>query len=114
MATDKTATETAVQEEISIEAFKEMRKSSSSGNWKQEIVAYLKANQGVNELKLYNDTRPDRLDISESKKRHNLASQYTYLRDEGYLIKKEDSKVFLLTEVRDGKIFKVKGMEHKF
>ena len=113
MATDKNVT-VETQEEISLEAFKKMRKTSSSGNWKQDIISYLRANQGCKELELYAATRQDRMDISESKKKHNLASQYTYLRDEGYLVKKEDSKVFLLTEVKNGKIYKIKGMEHKF
>ena len=99
---------------ISQDQINKIRKASS-GNWKVQLVSYLKDNQGVKELKLYNDTRPDRLDISEAKKRHNLASQYTYLRDEGYLVVKEEDKVFLLTEPSDkpGEFQAVPGMEKK-
>jgi hypothetical protein len=100
---------------ITADQFNKLRTTSKSGNWKKDIVDYLKGNQGVAELKLYNDTRPDRLDISEAKKRHNLASQYTYLRDEGYLVQKQDDKVFLLTEPSDkpGEFQAVAGMEQR-
>lgn len=100
---------------ITAEQFNKLRATSKSGNWKNDIIEYLKANQGVKELKLYNDTRPDRLDISETKKRHNLASQYTYLRDEGYLVQKQEDKVFLLTEPSEvaGEFKAIAGMEQR-
>ena len=104
--TKETMTITAAQ-------FTKLRATSKSGNWKQDIVQYLKTNQGCDEMSLYNATRPDRLEIPEAKKRHNLASQFTYLRDEGYLVQKQDSKCFLLTEPSDkpGEFKAVEGQE---
>ena len=104
--TKETMTITAAQ-------FTKLRATSKSGNWKQDIVQYLKTNQGCDELAMYNATRPDRLEISEAKKRHNLASQFSYLRDEGYLVQKQDSKCYLLTEPSDkpGEFKAVEGQE---
>ena len=103
------------KETMTIDAaqFNKLRATSKSGNWKQDIVQYLKANQGCDEMSLYNSTRPDRLEIPEAKKRHNLASQFTYLRDEGYLVQKQDGKCFLLTEPASetGKFKAVTGQE---
>jgi hypothetical protein len=109
--------DTTMTDKMTIDAtqFNKLRATSKGGNWKQDIVNYLIKNQGVQELKLYNDTRPDRLDLPENKKKHNLASQYTYLRDEGYLVQKEDDKVFLLTKPSKeaGRFEAIPGMESR-
>ena len=82
---------------------KQLRAKTAS-NWKTQIVEYLKANNGASSVAIYDATRPDRLDITEAKKVHNVASQLTYLRDEGYILQNEDKQVFLLavpTAVKD-------------
>lgn len=72
-------------------------RNANRGNWKQDIVNHLKAHNGASPIAIYNATRPDRLDIPESKKRNNIASQLAYLRDEGYIIPAvENNQVFLL------------------
>ena len=99
---------------ISMEQISKIRKANS-GNWKMQLVNYLKEHQGVDEIKLYDATRPENKDLAVPKKKHNLASQYTYLRDEGYLVIKEDDKIFLLTEPSDkpGECNAIPGMEKK-
>ena len=61
------------------------RKQRSGGAWHQDIVSYLISNQGSTDIEVYNGTRQDRLDISDGKKKHNIASAYKALRDEGYI-----------------------------
>jgi hypothetical protein len=88
---------------INSSELKQLRAKTAS-NWKTQIIEYLKANNGASSLDIYNSTRPDRLDITEAKKVHNVASQLTYLRDEGYILQNEDKQVFLLaapTTVKD-------------
>jgi len=71
---------------------------SRTSSWRTSIVKFLKTNNGANDIEIYDATRPDRMNISESKKRHNIASQLTYLRNDDYLVIKEDKSVFLLAE----------------
>lgn len=71
-------------------------RNKTASNWKTEIVAYLRKNNGASSLEIYDATRPDRLNITDVKKIHNIASQLTYLRDEGYILQNEDKKVWLL------------------
>ena len=100
--------------ELNAEQLKKLRGNSGS-TWRTSIVEHLKQHQGINEIELYDATRPDRTDIDVSKKRHNLASQFTYMRDEGYIVKKEDTKCFLLTVPgkKKGTYDVVPGMEEK-
>jgi len=74
------------------------RKSRTS--WRNQIIEYLTKDDGKNNgqdtLKIYDATRADRRDISDSKKKHNIASQITYLRDDGYFLKHEDSKLMII------------------
>jgi len=88
---------------ISLSTLKQLR-SKTASNWKTQIVAYLKEHNGASSVEIYNATRPDRLEITEAKKIHNVASQLTYLRDEGYILQNEDKQVYLLaapTAVKD-------------
>jgi formylmethanofuran dehydrogenase subunit A len=98
--------------ELTIDQVKKIRKASAS-NWKAQIIEYLKAHNGSTDLTLYNATRPDRLDITETKKVHNIASQLTYLRDDGYVVVKEDKNIFLVAEPQGDKYMVIKGMEKK-
>lgn len=48
--------------------------------WKIEILRYLVNNpKGATDIEIYDATRPDRLEISAAKKKHNVASQWTYI-----------------------------------
>ena len=88
---------------INSSELKQLRAKTAS-NWKTQIVEYLKAHNGASSIDIYDATRPDRLNITEAKKVHNVASQLTYLRDEGYIVQNEDKKVWLLavpTAVKD-------------
>ena len=77
---------------ISPEAFIKARKvASSEASWKWVILAYLKNNQGCTQKALYKATRTD--DIPEAKMKKNLASQFTYLRDEGAFIENDNGKM---------------------
>ena len=100
--------EDQIQEEeeliLNKDDIKKMKGGAGSGSvWKNKIAAYLKEHQGVDEITLYDATRPDRLEIPESKKIKNLASQYTYMKDEGMVVIKEEGKIFLVTEPVPGK-----------
>lgn len=90
-------------------------RSARKGNWKASIVEYLKTNNGSDEISIYDATRPDNRDLPKAKKVKNLASQYTYLRDEGYLVTKEEDKVFLLVEpgVKKGEFNVIEGQEDR-
>ena len=87
---------------LDLKQLKKVR-GSAKGSWKMDIVQYLKSNQGTEEIALVDATHPtgmdrDNVELSKSKKRHNFASQKVYLADEGYIVKKENDKLFLLTE----------------
>jgi len=84
---------------------KEALKRSTSTNWRDQIVKYLTkdecANNGQNTLEIYDATRPDRRDISDSKKKHNMASQITYLRDDGIYLRHEDSMLVIIADAKE-------------
>ena len=71
----------------------------------------MKNNQGATDLEIYQATRGSVEDEAKAKK--SLASQYTYLRDEGCLILKEEGKVFAVTEPHKGQIRVIPGMESR-
>lgn len=82
---------------INTDQMKQLR-GSNAKTWKLVIADYLAEHQGTEEIALYNATRPDRLNIPDRQKIKNLASEYTYLKDAGYMLQKEDNKVFLLAK----------------
>ena len=74
---------------ISLSDFAKARKAlAAETSWKWKILSYLKNNQGSTDLQVYEGTRGPTLEEAKAKK--SLASQYTYLRDEGALILKEE------------------------
>jgi len=107
-----------IPEQIVLDAtqFKKVRGGSSS-TWRSSIIAHLKDNQGCDEQSLYTSTYTGNKWTDEPNKvRHNLASQFTYMRDDGYAVVKEDGKVFLLTEPNPGKkgtYLVIKGQESR-
>lgn len=97
---------------ISPEAFSKARKvASSEASWKWVLLAYLKNNQGCTQKALYKATRAD--DLPEAKMKKNLASQFTYLRDEGAFIENDNGKIYALTEPVNGSIQLIPGMESR-
>ena len=97
---------------ISLADFAKARKVlAAETSWKWKILTFLKNNQGATDLEIYQATRGSVED--EPKVKKSLASQYTYLRDEGCLILKEEGKVFVVTEPHKGKIRVIPGMEGK-
>lgn len=107
MADQKTSKEVVAEVEpvveFSVAELKKIR-TAASGNWKQDIVAYLKAHQGSTDIEVYKATRPDKAETeTEAKMKHNIASQYKYLRDDGYRDVLEDDKRYLVIEpVKEG------------
>ncbi len=97
---------------ISLKDFAKARKAlAAETSWKWKILSYLKAHQGSADLEIYEATRGPVSEEAKAKK--SLASQYTYLRDEGALILKEEGRVYVVTEPYKGEIRIVPGMEDK-
>ena len=97
---------------ISLKDFAKARKAlAAETSWKWKILTYLKAHQGSADLEIYEATRGPVSEEAKAKK--SLASQYTYLRDEGALILKEEGRVYVVTEPYKGEIRIVPGMEDK-
>lgn len=97
---------------ISLADFAKARKVlAAETSWKWKILTFLKNNQGATDLDIYQATRGSVEDEARAKK--SLASQYTYLRDEGCLILKEEGKVFAVTEPHKGQIRVIPGMESR-
>lgn len=97
---------------ISLADFAKARKVlAAETSWKWKILTFLKNNQGATDLDIYQATRGSVEDEPKAKK--SLASQYTYLRDEGCLILKEEGKVFAVTEPHKGQIRVIPGMEDR-
>ena len=97
---------------ISLADFAKARKVlAAETSWKWKILTFLKNNQGATDLDIYQATRGSVEDEPKAKK--SLASQYTYLRDEGCLILREEGKVFAVTEPHKGQIRVIPGMEDR-
>ena len=97
---------------ISLKDFAKARKAlAAETSWKWKILTYLKAHQGSSDIEIYEATRGPASEEAKAKK--SLASQYTYLRDEGALILKEEGRVYAITEPYKGEIRIVPGMEDK-
>lgn len=97
---------------ISLSDFAKARKAlAAETSWKWKILTFLKTNQGSSDLQIYEATRGPAPEEAKAKK--SLASQYTYLRDEGALILKEEGKVYAVTEPYKGRIRVIPGMEDK-
>ena len=97
---------------ISLADFAKARKVlAAETSWKWKILTFLKNNQGATDLEIYQATRGSVEDEPKAKK--SLASQYTYLRDEGCLILKEEGQVFAVTEPHKGQIRVIPGMEDR-
>jgi len=97
---------------ISLSDFAKARKAlAAETSWKWKILSFLKNNQGATDLQVYEATRGPAPEEAKAKK--SLASQYTYLRDEGALILKEEGKVYAVTEPYKGQIRVIPGMEDK-
>lgn len=97
---------------ISLSDFAKARKAlAAETSWKWKILTFLKTNQGAKDLDIYRATRGPVTEEAKAKK--SLASQYTYLRDEGCLILKENEQVYVVTEPHKGKIRVIPGMESK-
>ena len=97
---------------ISLQDFAKARKAlAAETSWKWKILTYLKAHQGSSDIEIYEATRGPASEEAKAKK--SLASQYTYLRDEGALIRKEDGRVYVITEPHKGSIRVIPGMEDK-
>ncbi len=97
---------------ISLSDFAKARKAlAAETSWKWKILTFLKNNQGSSDLEIYEATRGPAPEEAKAKK--SLASQYTYLRDEGALILKEEGKVYAVTEPHKGQIRVIPGMESK-
>ena len=97
---------------LSLKDFAKARKAlAAETSWKWKILTYLKNNQGSSDLQIYEATRGPAPEEAKAKK--SLASQYTYLRDEGALVVKEEGKVYVITEPHKGAIRIIPGMEDK-
>ena len=97
---------------LSLKDFAKARKAlAAETSWKWKILSFLKNNQGSTDLQVYEATRGPAPEEAKAKK--SLASQYTYLRDEGALILKEEGKVYVITEPHKGLIRIIPGMEDK-
>ncbi len=94
-----------VKWEVLTDDQKESLQRKTSTNWRDQIVEYLTKdnckNNGMDTLKIYDATRPDRQNISDSKKKHNMASQITYLRDDGIYLRHDDSKLVIIADHKD-------------
>lgn len=69
--------------------------------WRDSIVEFLAKNGPATDLEIYDATRPDRPDISKQKKIHNVASQLTYLRDDKYVLIRDNDKIVLIADPND-------------
>ena len=97
---------------ISLADFAKARKVlAAETSWKWKILTFLKTNQGSTDIQVYEATRGPATEVAKAKK--SLASQYTYLRDEGALILKEEGKVYAITEPHRGSIRVIPGMEER-
>ena len=82
-------------------------------NWNVSILRYLASKpNGDTKVGIYKATRPDRLDIPESKMEHNVSSQFTYIerRDELAQLSSENG-VYKIAAIRDdvAKLIGIKG-----
>ncbi len=83
---------------------KDAIKSSTRGGrpWKYDIVEFLiKTPKGASDVELYKATRPDRLDISESKMKHNIASQLTYIKNDHVALIEGDGERRVLVAISE-------------
>ena len=111
-AATEAETETVTDITISLSDFAKARKAlAAEASWKWKILAFLKAHQGSTDMEVYEATRGPASEEGKAKK--SLASQYTYLRDEGALILKEEGSVYVITEPYKGKIRVIPGMEDR-
>ena len=79
------ATETKPAFEIvsSEEVKKANANKKAARAWKLDLIKYLADNPaGATDIEIYNATRPDRLEIADAKKKHNVASQWTYISED--------------------------------
>lgn len=97
---------------ISIATYEKTRKAlAAETSWKWKILSWLKNNQGADDMAIYVATRGHAQDEAKAKK--SLASQYTYLRDEGALVIKDEGKVYVITEPYKGSIRIIEGQEDR-
>ena len=68
--------------------------------WRMSIIEQL-AKKPMTDVEVYDATRPDRPDISKSKKVHNVASQLTYLKDDGYVVIRHEDKLVAIADPED-------------
>lgn len=83
----------------------QLTRKSTQTSWRERIVKHLTENKcennGSTDLEVYNATRPDRLELSDSKKIKNIASQLTYLRDDGYFLTHNDKKIVVIANPKE-------------
>lgn len=72
-------------------------KSVRSINWRTRLAEFL-AKGPATAVEAYDATRPENKGIADTKKKHNIASQLTYLGDDGYLWIKADDKIVLIAD----------------
>lgn len=86
--------------EMNAEQFNKARRKATAtgGAWKFSIVEYLKEHQGSDDLTIFNATRPDALDRPDGHKKKSVASEFTYLRDIGYLDVLDNGKRYLVAQ----------------
>ena len=78
-------------------------RNRSARPWKFDIIEFLVKRPGnhASDIEIYDGTRPDRLEISEAKKRHNMASQWTYIAQEGVALIEGHSEKRVLVAVSE-------------
>jgi len=78
-------------------------RTRSARPWKLDIIEFLVKRPGnhASDLEIYNATRPDRLEISEAKKKHNMASQWTYIAQDGLALIEGHSEKRLLVAITE-------------
>lgn len=121
-ANDAAAPEEIVEDVvISKDDYKKLKASNSTagGGWKYSVARYVMDNQGCSDIEAYDGSGGRKTNtagkpVTEKQKVNNIASAYTHLRDAGYMIKKEDSKIYCLTQPRGKDIILCKDQKDRY
>lgn len=90
----------AEQKKLTAEQRKQLT-ARRSQPWRTSIIEFLVKNGPATDIEVYDATRPDRRDIPDAKKRHNVASQLTYLKDDKYVVIRHEEKLVAIADPDD-------------
>lgn len=69
--------------------------------WRERIIEFLRTNGPATPVEIHNATRPDRAEITDAMKTHNVASQLTYLKQDGYVLLRDEDNIVPIADPKD-------------